>query len=112
MITIADVEAARERIAPHVRRTPVMPISQTRDDPTQRVSLKLECLQAAGSFKARGAISKLKLLGIGGEAADSAGSSPPPAAITGSLSPAPPMWPAFRPRCSCRAASPPRRWRS
>jgi threonine dehydratase len=65
MITIADVEAARQRIAPHVRRTPVMPISQTRDDPTQRVSLKLECLQAAGSFKARGAMNRL--LGMGQE---------------------------------------------
>jgi len=61
MITIADVEAARRRIAPHVRRTPVMPLTQTRDrpGPEQRVTLKLECLQAAGSFKARGAMNRL-----------------------------------------------------
>jgi len=61
MITIADVEAARRRIAPHVRRTPIMALAQTRDAPSpgQRVTLKLECLQAAGSFKARGAMNRL-----------------------------------------------------
>ncbi|MFI4996300.1 MAG: threonine/serine dehydratase [Hyphomicrobiales bacterium] len=67
MITIADVEAARQRIAPHVRRTPVMALSQTRDrlGSEQLISLKLECLQAAGSFKARGAMNRL--LGMGGD---------------------------------------------
>jgi threonine dehydratase len=67
MITIADVEAARQRIAPYVRRTPVMPLSQTRDRRgiDERVTLKLECLQAAGSFKARGAMNRL--LGAGHE---------------------------------------------
>ncbi len=65
MITIADVEAARRRIASHVRRTPAMPLSQTRDrlGSSPRVTLKLECLQAAGSFKARGAMNRL--LGMG-----------------------------------------------
>jgi threonine dehydratase len=67
MITIADVEAARRRIASHVRRTPIIELSQTRDQPSagQRVTLKLECLQAAGSFKARGAMNRL--LGTGHE---------------------------------------------
>jgi threonine dehydratase len=61
MITIADVEAARRRIAPHVRRTPVMALAQTRDGlaGADRVTLKLECLQVAGSFKARGAMNRL-----------------------------------------------------
>jgi threonine dehydratase len=61
MITIADVEAARTRIAPHVRRTPVMALAQTREAIAGacRVTLKLECLQAAGSFKARGAMNRL-----------------------------------------------------
>ena len=65
MITIADVEAARQRIAPHLRRTPVMAVSQTRDKwgEKERITLKLECLQAAGSFKARGAMNRL--LGAG-----------------------------------------------
>jgi threonine dehydratase len=67
MISIADVEAARQRIAPHVRRTPVLRLSQTRDQAgaAQAVTLKLECLQAAGSFKARGAMNRL--LGMGHE---------------------------------------------
>jgi threonine dehydratase len=67
MITIADVEAARQRIAPYVRRTPVMSLSQTRDKSgaDKRITLKLESLQAAGSFKARGAMNRL--LGAGGE---------------------------------------------
>ena len=61
MITIADVEVARKRIAPHVRRTPVMALAQTREalGGAYRVTLKLECLQAAGSFKARGAMNRL-----------------------------------------------------
>jgi threonine dehydratase len=67
MITIADVEAARIRIAPHLRRTPTMSLAQTRDEvsPAQRITLKLECLQVAGSFKARGAMNRL--LGMEGK---------------------------------------------
>ncbi len=65
MITLDDVRAAAARIAPFVRRTPSMAA-----EPAQlplaagaRVSLKLECLQVSGSFKARGAFSRLTLLG-------------------------------------------------
>ena len=46
-----DVEAAAVRIAPHVRRTPVLQA----DLGGRRVWLKLEHLQVTGSFKARGA---------------------------------------------------------
>jgi threonine dehydratase len=57
-ITRAEIEAAHARIAPHVRRTPVL--NQTgafgHDGP---VSLKLEFLQHAGSFKTRGAFNAL-----------------------------------------------------
>lgn len=60
MIALADVLAAAERIAPHVRRTPVIEVTATEDAPTQaRLMLKLENLQATGSFKARGATNKL-----------------------------------------------------
>ncbi|MBV9433456.1 MAG: pyridoxal-phosphate dependent enzyme [Hyphomicrobiales bacterium] len=61
MITIADIEAARNRIAPHIRQTPSMRLQQTRERlaPAQHVTLKLECLQAAGSFKARGAMNRV-----------------------------------------------------
>jgi threonine dehydratase len=67
MITIADVDAARGRIAPHIRRTPAMALDQTRNLAASagRVTLKLECLQASGSFKARGAMNRL--LGMQGK---------------------------------------------
>src|ERR671916_3400579 len=53
-----DIRAAAARIAPHVRRTPVwnLPRGFGHDGP---VSLKLEFLQAAGSFKPRGAFNTL-----------------------------------------------------
>ncbi len=56
MITLADVQAARERIAPHVRKTPIL---HWRDD----CWLKLEQLQHSGSFKARGACNRLFAVG-------------------------------------------------
>jgi threonine dehydratase len=51
-VTLDDVRAARARIAPLVRVTPVV---QWRDD----VWLKLEHLQHSGSFKARGACNRI-----------------------------------------------------
>ena len=60
MIDLADIEAARERIASYVRLTPVMEASSLRTVPAAvRLFLKLEHLQASGSFKARGATNKL-----------------------------------------------------
>lgn len=61
MIGIAEIEAARERISDRVRRTPVLPLNQLQAPPpvAGRVSLKLECLQVTGSFKARGAMNRL-----------------------------------------------------
>ena len=57
-VTAADIRAARARIAKHIRRTPILetpsPIAGARP-----VSLKLECLQHSGSFKARGAFHNL-----------------------------------------------------
>ena len=57
-ITRADIEAAHARIAPHIRRTPVLNLGPAfgHDGP---VSLKLEFLQHAGSFKTRGAFNTL-----------------------------------------------------
>ncbi len=64
MITIDDVLAAQERIAPFIRHTPVLPATQMHDTRgiEGRVTLKLELLQVAGSFKARGAMNRLKTL--------------------------------------------------
>ena len=61
MITLDDVRAAAARIAPCVRRTPLVAARCTKDDPCPGgdLLLKLECLQVTGSFKARGATNKL-----------------------------------------------------
>lgn len=60
MITLDDIHQARSRIAAYIRRTPLIraealsaPIGEA------ELWLKLECLQATGSFKARGATNKL-----------------------------------------------------
>jgi len=61
MITIDNVRMAAARIAPHVRRTPLMSGRALKDNPYPdgELLLKLECLQVTGSFKARGAANKL-----------------------------------------------------
>lgn len=64
-VTIDDIEAARERIAGAVRRTPVLRAAPMRAPANDAgdLWLKLECLQITGSFKARGAVNKLRSLG-------------------------------------------------
>jgi len=57
-ITRAAIEEAHARIAPHIRRTPVMNLQGAFGHPGP-VSLKLEFLQHAGSFKSRGAFNTL-----------------------------------------------------
>lgn len=60
MIGLDDIRAAAVRIAPHVRRTPVIEVTAALQPPTEaRLFLKLENLQVTGSFKARGATNKL-----------------------------------------------------
>ncbi|ODT12579.1 MAG: serine/threonine dehydratase [Kaistia sp. SCN 65-12] len=60
MIHLADIEAAAERIAPYIRRTPNIRATALAEPVTEAtLSLKLECLQPTGSFKARGATNKL-----------------------------------------------------
>ena len=51
--TLADVLAARERLAGTATRTPLLRLNV--DDAPADVYLKLECLQPIGSFKLRGA---------------------------------------------------------
>lgn len=60
--TIDDVRAAAARISGAVRRTPVMRAAPARDRFDFDLTMKLECLQASGSFKARGASNKVALL--------------------------------------------------
>lgn len=62
VVTIDDVRAAAKRIAGAVRRTPVLRAAPARDRFDFDLTMKLECLQASGSFKARGASNKTALL--------------------------------------------------
>ncbi|GAA2533223.1 MULTISPECIES: threonine/serine dehydratase [Streptomyces] len=59
MIGILDIEAAAERIAGHVVRTPTVPSPGLSALLGVPVTAKLELLQRTGSFKARGAAAKL-----------------------------------------------------
>jgi threonine dehydratase len=60
MINLDDIRAAHARIAPFVRRTPMLAATATRAPLIDGTLLfKLENLQASGSFKARGATNKL-----------------------------------------------------
>ncbi|WP_431330658.1 threonine/serine dehydratase [Streptomyces sp. IPPR8] len=59
MIGITDIEAAAERIAGHVARTPTVPSPGLSGLLGVPVTAKLELLQRTGSFKARGATAKL-----------------------------------------------------
>jgi threonine dehydratase len=62
MVTLADIQAARERIRPFVHRTPVL-TSRTLDERVgARIFFKCEIFQRVGAFKARGAFSRLTLL--------------------------------------------------
>lgn len=52
---VLDALRARKRIAPYIRRTPLIESAWLSDLAGARVGLKLESLQASGSFKIRGA---------------------------------------------------------
>jgi threonine dehydratase len=58
-VRLADVTAAAERIAPHVRRTPVIELAGADLGVEGELTLKLELLQRSGSFKARGAFNAM-----------------------------------------------------
>ena len=60
--TLTDIRTAAGRIAPYVRRTPVLPLRPTYDAVRGDLVVKLESLQHTGSFKPRGAFNKLLTL--------------------------------------------------
>ena len=63
MTDLAAVEAAAARIAPHLRRTPLLDYGRLPGgEEGSRLSLKLESLQVTGSFKSRGATNKVLTL--------------------------------------------------
>lgn len=66
--TLADIAAARARIAPHVHRTPVMTSRSLDALAGARLYFKCENFQKVGAFKARGAVNAVVSL-AGDEAA-------------------------------------------
>jgi threonine dehydratase len=62
VLTVDDVRAAAARIAGHVLRTPTLPSAVLSRLTGAEVYLKLDNLQAVGSFKERGAANRLAML--------------------------------------------------
>ena len=60
----ATIEAAHDRIRPHIRRTPVIDLAAGDLGLDVPVNIKLELLQHAGSFKPRGAFNTLLSLSV------------------------------------------------
>ncbi|MDF0603133.1 threonine/serine dehydratase [Psychromarinibacter sp. C21-152] len=61
-VTVAEIEAAAERLAPVVRRTPLLSSPFLDEIAGRRVLVKPECLQHTGSFKFRGGWSAVSAL--------------------------------------------------
>ena len=59
MLTSSDVQAAADRIRPHVRVTPLADLDPGTFAPAARVVFKLEQVQHTGSFKVRGAFNRI-----------------------------------------------------
>jgi threonine dehydratase len=62
MLNIDMIQAARERIASRIHRTPVMTSRQFNEATGKEVFFKCENLQRAGAFKIRGATNKIQSL--------------------------------------------------
>lgn len=61
-VILIDIEKARERIRGIARRTPLERCGWLSNEFGREVWLKLECFQATGSFKVRGAMARLAAL--------------------------------------------------
>src|SRR5437879_13620549 len=57
-LTLSDIQGARQRIAPCVRRTPLTSSATLSECLKTNVYVKLELFQKTGSFKVRGAFNK------------------------------------------------------
>ncbi len=58
-LTINEIQQARERISPHVIKTPLLRMQNLDKYLGCEVYVKAECMQTAGSFKYRGAMNKI-----------------------------------------------------
>lgn len=57
-LSLKDIQSARQRIAPCIRRTPLTPSTTLSERLKTNVYVKLELFQKTGSFKVRGAFNK------------------------------------------------------
>jgi threonine dehydratase len=60
--SLPDSVAAREKVAPFIHRTPLLPTRALSDETGLDVRLKAEIFQRTGSYKIRGPLNKLSLL--------------------------------------------------
>src|SRR3989338_9923686 len=61
-LTLQDFEAARARVAPHIRWTPLLTSQQLSEQTGFDVRMKAECFQKVGSYKIRGPLNKFALM--------------------------------------------------
>jgi threonine dehydratase len=61
-LTLTDFAAARARIAPHIKRTPLLTSRQLNELSGYDVRLKAEMFQRVGSYKIRGPLNKFALM--------------------------------------------------
>jgi threonine dehydratase len=61
-LTLPDFERVRERIAPHIKRTPLLTSAQLSERTGFDVRLKAELFQRVGSYKIRGPLNKFALM--------------------------------------------------
>ena len=86
-ITLSDIQAAAERLAGHIVRTPLLESPALSAAAGCRLLVKAEVLQRTGAFKIRGALNKMMSLP---PEKRSRGVVRPPRAITAMRSPPPP----------------------
>lgn len=61
-LTLPDFERVRERIAPHIKRTPLLTSSQLSELTGFDIRMKAELFQRVGSYKIRGPLNKFALM--------------------------------------------------
>jgi threonine dehydratase len=61
-LTLSDFQTVRDRIAPHIKHTPLLGSRQLSDATGHEVRLKAELFQRVGSYKIRGPLNKFALM--------------------------------------------------
>ena len=112
MITLSEIREAREQIAPHIIRTPLVYSPTFSSMSGYEVSLKLETMQKAGSFKVRGAMNRIlsrrNEIGKNGVVAASAGNHAQGVAVAARVAGVPatvvmPVWASVSKQAAARA---------